>query len=224
MCGLRDAQSASVAAGSGADALGFILEPSRRQVSVQDIADIRRSVELEVGTVPPFVGVTVNAAPEDIARVIAVGALDAIQLSGDEPVSILAGIDVPVIKALRFTAATSLDDAIRQVDAWLSGPRPAERVIVEGHAEGSYGGSGARADWEFVARIAARYPIVLAGGLDPDNVAEAIETVQPQGVDVSSGTETDGVKDHTKIRAFVRNARSTAEQMIAKKGAAHGSV
>ncbi|HLU36844.1 MAG TPA: phosphoribosylanthranilate isomerase [Thermomicrobiales bacterium] len=224
MCGLRDAESAAAAVDARADALGFILAPSRRQVTARAVADIRRSVAAEVVALPPFVGVTVNATPRSIERDVEAAALDMIQLSGDEPVSILAEIDVPVIKALRFTASTSLDDAIREVDAWLSGPRAAERVIVEGHAEGSYGGSGARADWDFVARISERYPIVLAGGLDPDNVAEAIQTVRPRGVDVSSGTETDGEKDQAKIRAFARNARSAAERLIAKKGATHGSV
>lgn len=210
--------AARVAIEAGADALGFILAPSKRQIAAQEIAEIREALSAGGRTVPSLVGVTVNATKESIEQWVRDGELDMIQLSGDESVSMLAVMDVPVIKALRFPADTSPDDALREVDAWLSGPRPAARVIVEGHADGSYGGTGARADWELVARIAGQYSIVLAGGLDPENVMDAVSTVRPSGVDVSSGTETNGVKDHDKIRAFLRNARAAADLQISLKG------
>jgi phosphoribosylanthranilate isomerase len=210
ICGLRDASSARVAAESGADALGFILAPSRRQVSADAISAIRADLTEHVDHVPMIVGVIVNALPEDIARDVEVGGLDVIQLSGDEDPAVLTHIDVPVIKALRFGMDVELDEALREVDAWLSAPVPAVRVIVEGHAEGSYGGTGTRANWDLVARIAERYPVVLAGGLTPENVAEAIAVAEPAGVDVSSGVETDGAKDLAKIREFVLRSRLSA--------------
>jgi phosphoribosylanthranilate isomerase len=154
-----------------------------------------------------MVGVTVNATSQDIARSVEIAGLDMIQLSGDEDPTVLSDIDVPVIKALRFGAEVTLDEALREVEAWSNAPGPAARIIVEGHAEGSYGGTGTRADWGFVSQIAERYPVVLAGGLTPGNVADAISQAQPVGVDVSSGVETDGAKDLAKIREFVLRSR-----------------
>jgi phosphoribosylanthranilate isomerase len=113
-----------------------------------------------------------------------------------------------VIKVMRFPEGMSLEDAMREIDPWFAASKPVSRVIVEGHAPGSWGGTGTRADWSFVETLAVRYPIVLAGGLDPGNVSEAITSARPWGVDVSSGVETDGRKDASKIREFVRAARA----------------
>jgi phosphoribosylanthranilate isomerase len=212
MCGIGDAASAQVAIDAGADALGFILAPSKRRIAPEAIQEIRDDIRMDTDRPQMLVGVFVGSTAKDIADAARVGTLDAVQLSGDEDPAILADIDLPVIKALRFEAGIALSDAYRQMDAWYAAPRPATRVIVEGHRAGSYGGTGTLADWDFVAALAARYPIILAGGLTLDNVAEAIDTVRPAGVDVSSGTETDGVKDPAKIRAFIRNARAAEEQ------------
>lgn len=210
ICGLRDLESARVAVEAGADALGFILAESRRQVAPETIAPIRRQLSAGETPLPQFVGVTVNASPGEIRRATQIAGLDAVQLSGDEDSSVLPDIDLPVAKMLRFPSGTSLDAALREVEGWLSGPKPAIRVMVEGHVDGSYGGTGSRADWVLVAQIAERYPIVLAGGLTPDNVVEAVSAANPAGVDVSSGVETDGVKDHEKIRIFIAKARRSA--------------
>jgi len=213
ICGLRDAVSARVAIESGADALGFILARSRRQIRPESVQEIRRSLAPCVrdmprsGITPPLVGVVVNASPGEISALVEESGVDMIQLSGDEAPEILASIDVPAIKALRFPSGLPVEDALRQVSVWLDGPRPVDHVIVEGHADGSYGGTGTRADWAFVAEVAKRYPIILAGGLDPENVGDAISAVRPFGVDVSSGIETNGVKDHGKIRRFFASAR-----------------
>jgi phosphoribosylanthranilate isomerase len=206
ICGLRDAAAARVAVEAGADALGFILAPSRRQIAPEVIRDIRISLASRDAP-PPFVGVTVNATPEEIASAVTVGGVDMIQLSGDERPDVLDSIDVPVIKALRFHAGAPLDSARREIDAWLDRPRPATWLLVEGHAAGSYGGTGIIADWGLVASIAADYPIWLAGGLTPENVSHAIAQVRPQGVDVSSGVEIAGLKDAARIRTFALHAR-----------------
>jgi phosphoribosylanthranilate isomerase len=209
ICGLRDAASAQVAVDAGADALGFILAPARRQISVENVADILGSLDRSSNH-PAAVGVTVNASIEDIQRAVQVGGVEAIQLSGDETPDMLQAIDVPVFKALRFPPGMEFEDATREVDRWFSAATPAARVIVEGHAPGSYGGTGASADPELVEKIALRYPVVLAGGLTPDNVAGAIANARPWGVDVSSGVELDGRKDPAKIMAFVQQARAAA--------------
>lgn len=207
ICGLRDVASAQVAVDSAADALGFILAKSRRQIMPHAIRDIRHRLTTRVGEMPPLVGVVVNPTPDEIAPIVAESEIDMIQLSGDQTPDILANIDVPVIKALRFPSGMPPDNALREVSSWLDGPNPAQHIIVEGHADGSYGGTGTRAEWTLVAEVAKRYPVILAGGLDPDNVAGAVSDVRPFGVDVSSGIETDGVKNHDKIRRFVGSAR-----------------
>lgn len=211
ICGLREASSARVAVEAGADALGFILAPARRQVTPEAIRAIREELESASGELPPLVGVTVNAGPNAIARDIESSGVDLVQLSGDEDPAILAEIDLPVIRAMRLPSGMAVDAALHAVSAWFDAPRPAAHVIVEGHVAGAYGGTGEQADWALAAEIARRYPVILAGGLDPENVFSAIETVDPFGVDVSSGTETDGVKDHAKIRDFIHHAR-TARQ------------
>lgn len=212
ICGLRDASTAQVAVDAGADALGFILAPARRQVDPSDVADIVSSLDRSTNH-PAIVGVTVNATPADLDEAIRVGGIEAIQLSGDETPDILDRIDLPVFKVVRFSSVTTVEDATRQVDPWFSAGKPVARVIVEGHAPGSYGGTGTRADLELVEKIALRYPIVLAGGLDPDNVSAAISAARPWGVDVSSGVETAGEKDPAKILAFVQRARAASEAL-----------
>jgi len=207
ICGLRDAASARVAVEVGADALGFILAPSRRQIAPEHIRRVRHALADVGRPLPPMVGVVVNATPAEIAAHVATSGVDMIQLSGDELPTMLDEIDVPVIKVLRFEAGTSVDDARRAIHRWHDRPRPATWLLVEGHAPGSYGGTGTVADWGLAAALAEGVPLWLAGGLTPETVGEAVRRVRPLGVDVSSGVETDGAKDAAKIAAFVRNAQ-----------------
>lgn len=206
LCGLRTLDDAQAAIDAEASALGFILAKSKRQVTPEFVAGLRD----ELTNPPTIVGVTVNLGASELSLLFEDARLDMVQLSGDESVDILEDLEMPVIKALRFPAGTSVDDATSEVDAWLSHRYAPEFVMVDGHKDGAYGGSGTRADWLLLHEISVRYPIVLAGGLTPDNVAEAIRQVNPIGVDAATGTETDGVKDPEKLAAFVKNARAAA--------------
>lgn len=206
LCGLRTLEDAKAAIEAEASALGFILAESKRQVKPEFVAGLRD----ELISPPTMVGVTVNLSPSELNLIFDDARLDMIQLSGDEPLAVLDELEMPVIKALRFSPGTNINDATREVDAWFSHRNAAELVIVDGYKSGTYGGSGTKADWRLLHEISVRYPIVLAGGLDPDNVATAIHQVNPMGVDTSSGTETDGVKDPEKLKAFVQNARDAA--------------
>jgi phosphoribosylanthranilate isomerase len=207
ICGLRTVEHALAAVAAGADMLGFILAPSRRQISPSELATISAAVRTAPGGERiGLVGVFVN---ESLARMLEIARachLDTLQLSGDEDSRILA--DLPpsfsLIKALRLNDAA----AERPWQQALS-----VRLLVDAHVPGMYGGAGVVADWQRAAELAAHREILLAGGLSPDNVAAAIETVQPWGVDVSSGVETDGVKDVGKIRAFVAAARAVGRQV-----------
>ena len=203
LCGLRTLTDVREAITVQASARGFILAESKRQVTPAFVSGVRDQIE----SPPTMVGVTVNNTVTELMALFEEARLDMVQLSGDEPISILNELDVPVIKALRFSAGTSVDQATEEVDRWLSHRHAPELVMVDSHHGNAHGGTGVVADWKLISEIAVRYPIVLAGGLNPANVAVAIRRVGPIGVDVASGTETNGTKDPAKMRTFVRHAR-----------------
>ena len=205
ICGLRTVEHALVAVASGADMLGFIFAPSRRQVSPDDVATIGaavRAASQSSGRQVDLVGVFVNEAPERMLEIAVHCDLDAIQLSGDEHQDVRDQLpDRIVIKAIRLNR-TAIELG------WLHcAPSPSFRFLVDAHVPGAYGGAGVLADWERAAELAHGHQLLLAGGLTPDNVGAAIQRVRPWGVDVSSGVETNGAKDARKIRAFIAAAR-----------------
>lgn len=208
LCGLSDVQAVEVAIESHATAVGFMLAPSKRQVSVATVARIGASVPRDQ---IEFVAVTVNEPADQLRTLLENEVVDVVQLSGDESPDLLDEVEGRFWKALRFASGTDVDQAVREMDRWLDRAHPAERILVDASIPGAYGGTGHRADWDLVARIAEQFPIVLAGGLDPENVRDAIRTTGVAGVDVSSGIETEGRKDHAKMRKFVDEARRAFE-------------
>ncbi|HSH81085.1 MAG TPA: phosphoribosylanthranilate isomerase [Herpetosiphonaceae bacterium] len=205
ICGIRTVEAALVAAEAGADMIGLVFAPSRRQVDAatarQIVAALRGS---PAGRDVMAVGVFVDEAPTAITRLAREVGLDWVQLSGHEPVETVAEIELPAAKALRF-------DGDASERGWLDQPVACDvlPVLVDAHVAGSFGGAGVVGDWQAAARLARQRPVLLAGGLTPNNVAAAVVDVQPWGVDVSSGVETNGVKDLDKIRAFIHAARTT---------------
>lgn len=202
ICGLMTPEDGRAAVAAGADLLGLVLAPSRRQVDVTQaraIAAAAREEARESGRVVEIVGVFVNESPEVINGLAREIGLDRAQLSGHEDAAAAPLIDVPVAKAIRF------DDHSGEA-AWLS-QREAS-LLVDARVSGSYGGAGVVADWDRAAELAAQRPLWLAGGLTPANVAAAIRAVRPAVVDVSSGVETDGAKDIAKVAAFIRAAHA----------------
>ena len=205
ICGLRTTEAALAAAEAGADMIGLMFAPSRRQI---DLATARAIVEVvrasEHGKHMLFVGVFVNETPEHMAAVAQEIGLDWVQLSGYEPVAVADALPVPAIKALRF-------DQHESESGWFEQSASCDMlpVLIDAHVAGSFGGAGVVADWSAAARLAAQRPVLLAGGLNPETVGAAIAAVQPWGVDVSSGVETDGVKDLEKIRRFIVAAKTT---------------
>jgi phosphoribosylanthranilate isomerase len=150
------------------------------------------------------VGVFVNEAPEVIRLKVRECGLTAVQLHGDEPPEACAGYGVPVIKALRVAGPEDVEKARRYV-----GAGDVTALLLDGAAPG-YGGGGVGFDWSLVARLTdAGVPVLVAGGLTPDNVAEAVRATRPYAVDVASGVESSpGIKDADAVRAFVRNAKA----------------
>jgi phosphoribosylanthranilate isomerase len=197
ICGITSIEDADAAVDAGANALGFVFWPkSPRYIDPREARTI-------VSSLPPFVsavGVFVDQPAAHVRGVAALVRLAAVQLHGDEDVLYASGIDYPVIKAVSIRP----DDSSEVVDIW---PRRTT-LLLDADDPIHRGGTGRTIDWSAAARIAARRRTLLAGGLTPENVAEAVARVQPFGVDVSSGVErSPGVKDHARIRALVEAIR-----------------
>lgn len=210
ICGIREPGHARVAAEAGANMIGLVFAPSKRQVTVEAACAIVRALDA-LEKRPSVVGVFVNEAPRRILEVAGRVGLDIIQLSGDEPPeAVLTCADqLPTIKGLRFRAGTHLEKAARLLTIYQAlemGERL--RFLIDAYHPQQYGGTGDMADWSLAATLAQNTPLMLAGGLNPENVGEALATVRPWGIDVSSGVERDGAKDDELIKQFISAARS----------------
>jgi phosphoribosylanthranilate isomerase len=196
ICGITNVEDALHAAACGADALGLVFyEKSPRCLS----PEVARQIIAEL---PPFVsavGLFVNERPERIRQIADFCGLDVLQLHGDEGPTACDFAPRRVVKALRVKAAASLDGhAAYAVSA----------LLLDAWVAGAYGGTGERFNWELAAAVARQRPVILAGGLRAENVAAAVRSVRPYGVDVSSGVEASpGNKDPEKVAAFIRNAK-----------------
>ena len=153
------------------------------------------------------VGVFVDASFADINAIVEEVGLDVVQLHGAEPPDSIASLPVPAFKALRPTPKSTCEQVLAEIDRYQSAAVPPVAILVDGYAQHGAGGTGTRADWALAAEINAVAPIILAGGLDPENVGDAIRRVRPRGVDVSSGVEVDGIKNPELIARFVHAAR-----------------
>ena len=200
ICGIRAPEHLLVAAAAGADMIGLVFAPSKRQVDLET-GKMLVQVLRDAGYATKVVGLFVNASAATIRQVAQECQLDCIQLHGNEPLSLLADLpELPVWRAVRLQGA---DDEAE----WLTTTHPRVTLLVDAHVSGSYGGTGAQADWSKAAELAAQRPVVLAGGLNPGNVVTAIRQVRPWAVDVSSGVERDGIKDNGLMAAFIDLAK-----------------
>ncbi|HEU5396570.1 MAG TPA: phosphoribosylanthranilate isomerase [Verrucomicrobiae bacterium] len=200
ICGITNPTDAQVAVEAGADALGFIFyEKSPRYVTLNAVAEIAKQI-------PPFilrVGVFVNAPDEFILRAIGDAGLSLLQFHGDETPEFCTQFGLMSMKAFRMRDAESLG-AMRnyQTDAYL----------LDAFSASAYGGTGEKFNWDLAVE-ARKFgkPIFLSGGLTPENVGEAVRKVQPFGVDVSSGVESEpGKKDPAKVKAFIAAVRAAS--------------
>jgi phosphoribosylanthranilate isomerase len=199
ICGITRLEDALHAAEHGATALGFVFwEPSPRYVGPEAAARIIAALPDSVTAV----GLFVNETPERIREVVAETGITTVQLHGEEPASYAGLVAAPVLRAI------SLDRGA-ETASW-----PAETIFLVDAADPvRRGGTGVTIDWKSAAALARRCRLVLAGGLTPENVAEAIEVVDPYGVDVSSGVEdAPGIKNADKVTRFLASARSAFEQ------------
>jgi phosphoribosylanthranilate isomerase len=197
ICGVRTLDDALACVDAGADAVGFNFWPrSSRFVAPEAVRPISERLPATVRKI----GVFVDPTADEVAHALASGLIDWAQLHGDESPEFCARFAGRYVKAIRLRDQGSLE----LVDGY-----DCELMLVDADAPG-YGGSGQRADVDLAARAAAKRRVLLAGGLNPDNVAEAVARVRPYGVDVAGGVErAPGEKDWMKVAAFVARAKNT---------------
>jgi phosphoribosylanthranilate isomerase len=198
ICGVTRTEDALVAARAGAHAVGMIFYPkSPRFVEDEVAAGI-------VKALPPFVtpvALFVDQPAAEIARAIKAVRPQLLQFHGEEAADFCRSFGLPYIKAVRVRAGVDLLQYARQYP-------DAKGLLLDAFVEGSHGGTGSAFDWSLVPREFP-LPLILAGGLDPDNVGAAVRRVRPWAVDVSSGVEaTKGIKDAAKVVAFIRGVRN----------------
>jgi len=202
ICGIQTLATALAVEKSGAELMGFIFAPSRRFIDPADAAKIsQRTQSIKK------VGVFVN---EEIAVVNAIAALcdlDYVQLHGSESPGYCRFINRPVIKAFPFSGAFSAD---------LVNAYPVELILIDSWEKGIAGGTGKKFDWEKARSLLNKIekPFLLAGGLNCDNIKEAVDKINPYGLDVSGGVEENGIKSILKIETFVKEARKAERRMV----------
>ena len=240
ICGCRTPEQALAAAEAGADFVGMMFAESRRRVSVEEASEIVRALgaplkDIEMTSPPGLyrvadagvrawyehgadalerllehkrpltVGVFANQDAEEINETVDECGIDLVQLSGGEPWGACLLVNRQVIKVLHVGADEDAAAAIGRVETGA-----ALALMLDRAEAGALGGTGKTLDWGVAGKVGAAMPVWLAGGLTPENVASAIAAVRPWAVDVSSGVESDGVKDLAKIRAFVAAAKGAA--------------
>ncbi len=216
ICGVSEPRHARAAASYGADLIGVVFAPSRRQVTMGQAHRIAEAlgerggppaapsvaaVEERIRAARPLlVGVFADQDADTINAIAQEVGLDLVQLSGSEPWDACASLNRPVLKCLKVHEEQTAPDILAQVHSGAL-------LLLDPYVEGAYGGAGVTLDWDVAAVVAKEQSLMLAGDLRPDNVARAVATVHPWAVDVSSGVETDGLKDVAKIRAFIKTAK-----------------
>lgn len=210
ICGIRDAETAAAVGALRPDAIGLnFYAKSVRSVTAREAAAIVAALP---GGVEP-VGVFVNHALDEIRAICAACGLNTVQLHGDEPPELVTQLrPLRVIRAIRL-GRDAASSSLQAVAALGQGGWPVRAVLVDAHVPGSYGGTGEAAPWDVLSGGWRREwpPLILAGGLTAENVAEAVRAVRPWGIDVASGVESSpGVKDLDRVARFIKAARIAA--------------
>lgn len=217
VCGMRSAEQMAAAAEAGADLLGMVFLPTVRRYIPPEDASALASAFRERGEGPKLVGLFADQDVEHVNAVAKLVGLDMVQLCGSEPPEYWARVEPLVVKVVHVPAAASGDTddqyaVVETVEARLHTINDAGHIaLLDRESSVQPGGMGQTFDWSVARELAALgHRFILAGGLTPENVGSAIDAVKPWGVDVSSGVETDGVKDVDKIRSFIAAARKGA--------------
>ena len=203
ICGFTRADDAVIAAGLGVDAIGLVFyPPSPRNVTIEQAVAITQALPAFVSVV----GLFVDAEPDFIKDVLSQVSIDCLQFHGDESPEACRIYGKPYIKAIRMKVDTNLSELAGQY-------ADAAGLLLDAYHPGIQGGTGNGFDWELI-KNQGKLPIILAGGLSPDNAALAVQQVRPYALDVSSGVEAEkGIKDATKMAEFIKKTNLATEQL-----------
>jgi phosphoribosylanthranilate isomerase len=216
ICGTTNLQDALVAVDAGADAIGFVLGPSKRRVTPEQVAEITRALPDAIEKV----GVIVNETPERIAEIVRVAGLTGVQLQGDETPAFTNALRRLGLRLLVKTvqASAGIDTLAARIESYRE---VVDGILLDSGSPAERGGTGKRFAWKEAAGVLSGIPngtrVIVAGGLSPENVSEAIATLHPWGVDVVTGVESEpGKKDPEKVRAFIEAARKASASASAR--------
>lgn len=202
-CGFTRVEDAVIAAGLGVDAIGLVFyPPSPRNVSIEQAAAIVKALPAFVSVV----GLFVDAEPDFITQVLQQVSIDCLQFHGEESPAACRLYGKPYIKAIRMKADTNLSELAGEY-------ADAAGLLLDAYHPGMQGGTGSGFDWELIKNL-GKLPIILAGGLSPDNAELAVQQVRPYALDVSSGVETEkGIKNAAKMAEFIKKTNRATEQL-----------
>ena len=210
ICGIRRLDDALTAAAAGADYVGMVFVPGRRRrIEALDAASINAGARRMTSEPPKSVGLFGDQPLGEVLETVSTSGVDFAQLCGKESLEFCREVQkhAGVIKVLHVPSdadSETLAELVRQIEAFTDAGCT---VTLDSEVVGLHGGTGQSFDWTIAAGLARDHNFLLAGGLTPENVGDAVESVLPWGVDVSSGVETQGEKDAEKIQRFVANAR-----------------
>jgi phosphoribosylanthranilate isomerase len=211
ICGITRIDHAVAAVEAGANFLGLVFAPSKRLVSLETAKQIVAAIG-QFNPRPLMVGVFVNMPAQQVNSIAACCGLDWVQLSGDEDWNYCQLIKKPLIKAIHVANDQSAEEIVTKLELGYRILGSEDFIcLLDTRVKGVYGGTGQTFDWTLAELVSRTFPVLLAGGLTPDNVAQAISAVRPWGVDASTGVETEGHKDVSKIRAFIQAVRDANE-------------
>ncbi len=213
ICGLMEVEHALTAAGEGADFVGMIVAaPGRRKVTIERAREISEAVH-RLDNPPVVVGIFMDLPAGDVNRIAGECGLDRIQLSNGEDWEYCLEIEKPVTKVVHMVEGKKASEVVAEIEEGFKKVSGKDVICqLDTQAGGAYGGTGKTFDWEMAKEAAEKFNLIVAGGLTPENVGQLIRQVNPWGVDVASGVETDGVKDNEKIRTFIKNAKQAGER------------
>jgi phosphoribosylanthranilate isomerase len=213
ICGLMQAEDALVAGQAGADFVGLIFVPERRRrIDIDRAQCIVSTIRENLDPPPTIVGLFADQTIEEVDSTVQECGLDMVQLCGTESVEYCGQLAAPVIKVLHVQDSWSLEEAVATLSEGVEALGDGGHLVtLDRMVDGLQGGTGQSFNWQIARELSNKgYRFLLAGGLDPENVADAVAAAHPWGVDVSTGVETDGDKDPSKVRSFIAAARCAA--------------
>ena len=207
ICGIKNEEDALAAAEAGADFIGLVFASSPRQVTTaqaEKIVTALKKSRAEAETV----GVFVNTPAPTVRKIADICHLDWVQISGDEPWEYCVELSRPVIKVIRVSRNYQPEPVCKHLTYGRKMIGAQKHIfLLDSSTREKYGGTGMTFDWNLALPIAEQFPVIIAGGLNPENVGRAIKLIKPWGVDVSTGVETKGIKDMKKIIKFIKAVR-----------------